>query len=202
MNSKTVQLISDNILSELEILLPANLTYHGVHHTIDVVQQSLAIAKREGVTKKDDLLLLQVAALYHDTGFLVTYQDHEQESCYKAMKELGLLHFSEANIAKICAMIQATKIPQKPTNLLEQILADADLDYLGRNDFQKISNTLQQEFISYGIVSNRLAFEKLQLLFFESHDYFTKSSQQLRGPVKKMHYKELKKTDLLRKKEQ
>ncbi|MEQ1797016.1 MAG: HD domain-containing protein [Lacibacter sp.] len=198
MTIETVQLISDKVLSELQTLLPENLSYHGVHHTIDVVKQSLAIAKREGVNKEEDLLLLQVAALYHDTGFLLTYKDHETESCNKAKKELPFFGFSEARIKKIGGMIEATRIPQKPRNLLEQIIADSDLDYLGRNDFQKISKTLQTEFISYGIVGSEKAFEELQLRFFESHEYFTKSSQKLRGHVKSLHYEELKKSDLLR----
>ncbi len=198
MTIETVQLISDKVLSELETLLPENLSYHGVHHTIDVVKQSLAIAKREGINQEEDLLLLQISALYHDSGFLITYKDHETESCHKAKRELSFFGFSEARIKKICGMIEATRIPQRPCNLLEQIIADADLDYLGRNDFQKISKTLQTEFISYGIVSNPKAFEELQLRFFESHEYFTKSSQQLRGPVKSLRYEKLKKSDLLR----
>jgi predicted metal-dependent HD superfamily phosphohydrolase len=198
MNMQMVQRLSDKVLSELETLLSEKLTYHGVHHTIDVMQQSLAIAKREGISAKEEFMLLQVSALYHDTGFLTTYRDHETESCKKAMKELPLFDFSAHQVKQICSLIQATRIPQQPTNLLEQILADADLDYLGRNDFQKISSTLQREFISYGIVNSPLAFEELQLRFFESHEYFTKSSQQLRGPVKKLHYEELKKSDLLR----
>ncbi len=198
MTIETVQFISDKVLSELKTLLPKNLSYHGVHHTIDVVKQSVAIAKREGVCREEDLLLLRISALYHDTGFLLTYNDHETESCNKAKKELPVFGFSEARIKKICAMIEATRIPQKPRNLLEQIIADADLDYLGRNDFKKISKTLQTEFISYGIVSTKKAFEELQLRFFESHEYFTKSSQKLRGPVKSLHYEELKKSELLR----
>lgn len=198
MTIETVQLISDKVLSELQTSLPENLSYHGVHHTIDVVKQSLAIAKREGISQEEDLLLLQVSALYHDTGFLLTYKDHETESCNKAKKELPLFGFSNAHIKKICGMIEATRIPQKPHNLLEQIIADADLDYLGRNDFKKISKTLQTEFISYAIVSSEKAFEELQLRFFESHEYFTKSSQKLRGPVKNLHYEKLKKSDLLR----
>jgi hypothetical protein len=193
MKIESVQLISDKVLSELETLLSEKLNYHGVHHTIDVVKQSLAIAKREGIKTKEDLLLLQVSALYHDSGFLVTYKEHETASCNKAKKDLPFFDFSTADISRICGMIEATRIPQKPHNLLEQIIADADLDYLGRNDFHHISKTLQTEFISYGIVSSPLAFEELQLRFFESHEYFTKSSQQLRGPVKKTHYEELKK---------
>jgi uncharacterized protein len=193
MKIETVQLISDKVLSELETLLSERLYYHGVHHTIDVVKQSLAIAKREGIKTKEDLLLLQISALYHDSGFLVTYKDHETASCSKARKELPFFDFSEPDITRVCGMIEATRIPQQPGNLLEEIIADADLDYLGRTDFQTISNTLQAEFISYGIVSSPSAFEELQLRFFESHEYFTKSSQQLRGPVKKLHYEELKK---------
>ena len=108
MTIETVQLISDKVLSELQTLLPENLSYHGVHHTIDVVKQSLAIAKRERITREEDLLLLQVSALYHDTGFLLTYKGHETESCKKVKRELPLFGFSEIHIKNICGMIEAT----------------------------------------------------------------------------------------------
>lgn len=185
MKEQKVQHLFDRVLYELKDGLSELLTYHSVHHTMDVIEQSIAIAVREGVTSTKDLLLIKVAALYHDTGFLFVYKGHEEEGCKKAREELPLLGFTTTEIDRICGMIMATKIPQQPTNLFEQILADADLDYLGRTDFKKLSSLLETEFIVYGIIDDKAAFEKLQLAFLSSHEYFTTSSQQLRSPVKK-----------------
>lgn len=185
MNEQTVQHLFDRVLSDLKDGLSENLTYHSVHHTMDVIEQTMAIAKREKISSTRDLLLLKVAALYHDTGFLFVYKGHEEESCTKAKKELPPLAFTATEIDRICGMIMATKIPQQPKNLFEQILADADLDYIGRTDFKQISSLLKAEFIHYGITKDNASFEKLQLDFLNSHEYFTKSSRQLRSPVKK-----------------
>ena len=46
----------------------------------------------------------------------------------------------------------ATEIPQNPKTHLEMIMCDADLDYLGRYDFETISNNLYTEFLDFGFV--------------------------------------------------
>nr|WP_294903190.1 HD domain-containing protein [uncultured Lacibacter sp.] len=186
-----VHILADRILTELRTGLSSRLTYHSVKHTLDVMEQAAAIAEREGVDNPHDLLLLKVAALYHDTGFLQQYKGHEEVSCTKAMHDLPLIGCTDQELERICGMIRATKIPQQPANLLEQILADADLDYLGRDDFETIGQQLMNEFIFFGITKNEASFEELQLHFFESHHYCTASSQKLRAPVKQQHYEAL-----------
>jgi predicted metal-dependent HD superfamily phosphohydrolase len=167
--------------------LDKHLTYHCKAHTEDVERQSLAIAAREGVQNSNDLLCLQVAALYHDTGFLNTYVQHEEESCKIFLADTIDMHFTNAQIETICGLIMATKVPQQPHSHLEQIICDADLDYLGRDDFAKIGDTLRLEFIHYGVVSDDAGWEKLQLKFLQNHRYHTASSQSLREPVKQQH---------------
>src|SRR5678816_3445426 len=73
-------------------------------------------------------------------------------------------------------MIMATKIPQTPHTLLEQIICDADLDYLGRNDFEPISRSLYKEFLTYKIIPEDIIWDHIQIKFFESHHYFTGTS--------------------------
>ena len=60
---------------------------------------------------------------------------------------------------QICGMIMATKIPQSPKNYLEQILCDADLDYLGRDDFYDIGGTLFKELKTYNVLDTEEALE-------------------------------------------
>jgi uncharacterized protein len=75
---------------------------------------------------------------------------------------------------------------------LEEILADADLDYLGRDDFFIIGETLYREFKTLGIVNNEEEWNQLQVRFLENHHYFTKTSVNLRQAKKEEHLKQVK----------
>ena len=99
--------------------------------------------------------------------------------------------FSDTEKADIQSLIMATKLPQSPKNHLEQIICDADLDYLGRDDFFIIGNNLRKEFLHYNIVANNEVWEKLQFNFLSNHQYFTESSRNLREPVKQQNFAKL-----------
>lgn len=179
------------ILDRLDRELPADLSYHCPQHTRDVVAASLRIGKREGF-HDGDLLLLETAALYHDAGFLHQYQNHEERSCAIVQEVLPQYGYSDRAITVLCEMIMATKIPQSPKSLLAEVLCDADLDYLGSEQFYPIGNTLFQEFMKYGILSDEKAWNRLQVRFLESHSYFTQTAIHERNPGKLRHLAEVK----------
>lgn len=172
--------------------LDPRLTYHCYDHTVDVLRQAERIAIAENITDKRLMLLIKVAALFHDTGFLYTYKDHEKKSCEILMENIGGSLFTAAEFDLMKGMIMATKVPQAPHSLPEMILCDADLDYLGRNDFELISEKLKEEFMVYGIIKNDEEWDKLQVKFFESHTYFTESSVAKRQAIKMQHLETLK----------
>ena len=183
--------IKQPILSRLEKELDPRLGYHNITHTLDVLEQAEVLAKQENVTDKHDLLLLKTAAVFHDSGFLFVYKNHEEKGCEIASESL-INVFSEGDIKKVCGMIMATKIPQTPNTLLEQIICDADLDYLGRNDFEPISRNLYNEFIIFKIIPEEIIWDHIQIKFFESHHYFTGSSISKRNGEKLKHLNILK----------
>ncbi len=129
------------ILKKLKRELPKNLTYHSAEHIKDVYRSAKILASMEGI-QGDELTLLLTAVLFHDSGFLRQQADHELISCEIVREHLPSYGYSEEQINRICGMIMATRIPQAPHNLLEEIICDADLDYLGRDDFFKIGNGL------------------------------------------------------------
>ena len=190
MSPERFEEIKKQQLAALQKDLPATLTYHNVFHTMDVLKQAEQIAYREGIAKHDDLLVLKTAALFHDTGFLYTYTGHEMKSCEIVRSTLHEL-CSRDDLDTVCSLIMATKIPQTPLSHLAQILCDADLDYLGRDDFWAISNTLRLEFLHYSIVQNNMEWEEKQLSFLLHHKYFTVTSRQLREGKKKLHIEKL-----------
>jgi predicted metal-dependent HD superfamily phosphohydrolase len=174
------------ILDKLKKDLPKNLTYHSLGHIKDVYKAAEDLAKLEKVTG-DDLTILLTAVLFHDSGFLIQQKEHERVGCELAALYLPDFGYSDEQIIRISGLIMATRIPQTPNNKLEKIICDADLDYLGRDDFFKIGNYLFDELCMYGIISTENEWNKLQVRFLESHRYFTTSAKKLRKAKKDEH---------------
>lgn len=177
------QTIHNIIIQKLKDELPQHLSYHSVAHVQDVIAAATEIAQQEGV-QGSDLILLRTAALFHDTGFLFGSKDHEERSCEIAQAHLPEYGYSQDQIDIIKGMIMATKIPQRPQNHLEQILADADLDYLGRDDFFTIGNKLYDELSMFGIINNERDWNLLQERFLEGHSYHTRTAMNTRNAKK------------------
>lgn len=176
--------VEEFVLSKLEDGLPDNLYYHNVKHTIDVVTQVELIGRSEGVGD-EDMLILKTSALFHDMGHLINYDTHEEESVKLARKILPEYHYDEKQIERICQLIIVTKMPPEPKNLLEEIICDADLDYLGRTDFVPVSINLYKELAERKKIDSILEWNQMQYKFIRNHHYFTKTAQKLREVNKK-----------------
>jgi class 3 adenylate cyclase len=171
--------LQEEILDKLEKELPKYLHYHNFKHTIDVVNQAELIGYGEGVDD-EDILLLKTAALFHDTGMIVGCENHEYYGTQIAREYLPSWKYTQDQIDKICTLIMATQLPPNPQNLLEKIMCDADLDYLGRTDFIPISNSLYDELIQSGQKISILDWNKNQVKFLTGHQYFTSTALRLR----------------------
>lgn len=179
------------ILAKLKKELPPQRTYHSLEHTLDVYASVIGIAEQEGVTG-EGLALLKIAALYHDAGFTVQDLDHEVAGCAIVREQLPRFGFTGPQIELICDMIMSTRIPQTPRNKLGRILCDADLDYLGRNDFERIGTTLFNEMRTYGVLKNEREWHELQVRFLERHRYFTSTNKKMREAEKQKHLEQVK----------
>jgi uncharacterized protein len=168
------------MLDTLTAQLSPKLTYHSVQHTRDVMKQADRIARSEGIDDEELLALIHTAACYHDAGFLYVYTDHETDSCQIATQHLPTFDYSPPQIEQICQLIRATRLPQTPTNLPEAILCDADLDYLGRDDYPSISQSLLTEWLAFGYLADSTKWLSIQRSFLSNHRYFTDTNQQLR----------------------
>lgn len=179
--------LKTSILNRLTEQLPSHLYYHGVHHTVDVLEAVQRLGDSESVSESD-MELLKVAALFHDSGFLENPSNHENIGCIYARRELPSYGYSASDIEKICGMIMATRYPQHPQNRLEEILCDADLDYLGRDDFFSIGKTLFEELKAAGRLSTEKEWNRLQVNFLSTHHYFTKTANETRNAAKEAHF--------------
>ncbi len=180
-----------HIMRVLEEQLSENLHYHSIRHTKDVTAAAERIALMEGITD-EDLFLLKSAASYHDAGFVEKYDQNEEIGMRMARETLPKYGYTKSQIDVIDGLIKATEIPQSPKTLLEEIMCDADLDYLGRDDFHQIADLLRKELREHGKINSDRLWDEIQVKFLTQHTYFTKSAIKMRQKKKMKHLEEIK----------
>ena len=180
-----------HIMKVLKKGLPPNLHYHGIHHTFDVVRAVERIAIMEGVMD-DDIFVLKSAATYHDAGFVEKYDNNEPIGARLAEEILPKYGYTEEQIEEVKKLIYATIIPHNPNSKLEKIICDADLDYLGRDDFFDIADSLRRELRDHGKIKSDRLWDEIQVKFLTQHQYFTKSAKKMRDAKKAEHLQVIK----------
>lgn len=174
----------DYALARLMTELPRELHYHSLWHTqSEVAPRALWLAQREGLSPTAQALI-STAALFHDIGFTETRAAHERVGARIAGQVLPTLGYTPTQIRIIQDIILATRIPQTPRTLLAQIVADADLDVLGREDFLVRNQALRRELAAVGATCTDVTWYAQQLQFLDQHHYFTKSARRDRATGK------------------
>ncbi|MCX7696474.1 MAG: HD domain-containing protein [Bacteroidales bacterium] len=179
------------LLNKLHYCLAPDLYYHGVQHTLSVMEAAELYAENEAIFGKERSILL-TAALFHDSGYLVRYENNESISvglCWTVLPEFG---YKNEDIQYIVKLIEATSVPQKPFDKLSKILCDADLDYLGRDDYFEMSCNLRKEWDAYGKKLSHDEWFNVQIKFLSSHKYFTHTAHVLREAKKLKHLRMIK----------
>jgi uncharacterized protein len=178
------------IIELLQQKLPAHFTYHSYEHTLHVYDNVEMIAKHEGVVGTE-LELLQMAALFHDIGFIEGREEHETRGCEIAKPYLQDWHYNNDQIALINGMIMATKIPQQASTQLERILADADLAYLGTDNYDEISDLLLKELRFFNPSLSEKEWLAIQIKFLQQHNYHTEYCRTFRDEAKQRNLAKL-----------
>jgi ligand-binding sensor domain-containing protein/class 3 adenylate cyclase len=179
-----------HIMRVLKEKLPSHLYYHGIHHTYDVVQAAERLALMEGITD-EQMFILKSAATYHDAGFVEQYAKNEPIGIRMAQEILPKYGYTEEQVEEVANLIRATIIPHNPQSHLEEIICDADLDYLGRDDFHEIADTLRRELREQGVINSDRGWDEMQVKFLNMHKYFTKSAVKMRQEKKEKHIQDI-----------
>jgi class 3 adenylate cyclase/predicted metal-dependent HD superfamily phosphohydrolase len=180
-----------HIIKVLEKGLSDKLHYHSIEHTKDVVKAVERLALMEGVTD-EGLFLLKSAATYHDAGFVEQYDKNEPIGARLAEEILPKYGYTEQHIQTIKELIFVTQIPHQPKNKLEEIICDADLDYLGRDDFHEIADRLRRELREHGKIDSDRKWDEIQVSFLTAHKYFTETAIKTRREKKLKNLDEVK----------
>src|SRR5512138_327754 len=174
----------DFVVRYLNENLDKRLYYHNLWHTLDVVESVGRLTELEQVSPHDTLLI-ETAALYHDTGMIQAYEGHEDVSSLFARETLPRFQYRPDEIEAISFLILATKLPTSVVSLHEMILCDADLDYLGREDYLVRSFQLKLEWNEIGFMKTGINdWLKYERNFLDAHNFYTSSARQLRGEGK------------------
>lgn len=167
--------------------------YHDFAHTLDVVRVCRQIGNIYSLTN-EEFEILEIAAWFHDTGYDKGAENHELRSSENAARFLDLHDFSQESIEAVINCIKATKMPQSPKNLIEQIICDADLSHLGEKSYWLRTARLRQEFAAaHNRVMNEEEWLDFELGFLTAHQYHTEVAKELFDKRKLKHILQLRK---------
>lgn len=187
---------ADHVEAFYEQHFTEELAFHDLSHIRNVVEvvQTLGTACELG---DEELEVLQLAAWFHDLGYYESPEGHEARSADLASGFLQAQGYPEAQIEKVRGCILATRMPQSPNNLMEQIICDADLSHLGNEHYWDRCSRLRQElFSARGINMSEPEWIDFEIDFLLRHRYHTEIARQLFSKQKNKHLKQLHKQKL------
>ncbi|MBI4547220.1 MAG: HD domain-containing protein [Ignavibacteriae bacterium] len=118
--------------------------YHNYNHTIETVAACEEIGDESNLSKSEQEIVA-VAAWFHDTGYTEDCENHEEKSVEIATRFLQQNNYPQEKIAQVASCIRATKVPQDPKNLLEEVICDADILHFGKKKFFQKSDLMRME---------------------------------------------------------
>lgn len=170
----------------------SKLVYHNLAHTQDVVKSTIQIANHYQLNEKDFFIVV-AGAWFHDTGYFEDPINHEQKGAELAIAFLKQKDVPADIMDQVMQLILSTKMPQRPTNQLENILCDGDLFHLGTKEFRKKGKLMHKEVeLLYNIDINKKSWRMKDIEFLESQEYHTDYCRLLLSDQKQKNIEELK----------
>ncbi|SEV97369.1 Pycsar system effector family protein [Chitinophaga arvensicola] len=193
-NNVIIDAARDYVLAQYQQHPRPNLVYHNLIHTQQVVQVAGQIAAHYRL-QDDELLAVYVAAWFHDAGYLLGEgKQHEENGAKEALQFLQQQQVPENVQTMVQGAIMATKMPQSPKTLVEQIVCDADLSHLGSKEFSDRNKLLRHEMeLTYQQEIPAIQWLTGNVTFLTQHHYWTDYAQTLFKQQKEENLAKLKK---------
>jgi predicted metal-dependent HD superfamily phosphohydrolase len=169
---------------------PVTITYHNLNHVKEVVK-AVEIIGRAVELRDEELEIVVLAAWFHDIGYHSGQAGHENKSAEIAKSFLLERGFPEGKTNRVIGCIEATRVPQKPSILLESIVCDADLFHLGSDKFEEKSDELWDELKIQGTDLSFFEWLKTSRDFIKSHKYHTSFARKNLDPKKEKNLHQL-----------
>lgn len=192
MDNSLYKKIQHYVTGLFETLDDDTLAFHNLKHTENVVDRTKEIAGHYHVNEKE-MLILYTAAWFHDTGYLFTEPSKHEVMSAEVMRKFMLDHTNDTElIDEIEQCIMATKSPRNPSNLLQQIICDADTYNLGTKEFKETNKRVRKECKLKTGHEDKLEFGKNTLNMLEQHQFYTTYCKDLLSVAKELNMKKLK----------
>jgi len=152
--------------------------YHNYQHTASVVAAAAELCTHYQLSDQK-VFIVKIAALFHDLGYLDDSNNHEAASMSLATKFLSQHQADPAVTEQVIACIEATKMPQKPQNLLQQIVCDADLSHFSTDSFADKSKQLRKETQTRcGFAISKEAWRHQTINLLQRHQFHTSYARE------------------------
>ncbi len=180
-----IQKTENYVISLLTKKLPGTFIYHNLSHTRSVVKFVKELIEAEKITEPATQIL-EIAAWFHDVGYIKSTKEHEKQSAEIARTFLEAEKIEESTIAKVVECILATAYGFVPRTQFEKILADADCAHLGNKSFSEVSELLREEWEQLGErVFNDIEWIEENINFLtQKHQFYTEYAQNNWQPTK------------------
>jgi len=132
------------VIKLLSEKLSNNFLYHNLSHTQRVVEKVKELAETAELTDNDTKKLL-IASWFHDTGFTINPNKHEEESVQIVTQFLKDHNADNDFIGDVAKLILVTKLNSKANSFLEKLIKDADCSHIGSKNYEEYSLLLQKE---------------------------------------------------------
>jgi len=167
------------------------LVYHNVKHTELVVHHAISLANHHPLSE-EQRFIIQIAAWFHDVGYLFDVSAHERAGAAEAARFLFALNTPQHIINEVEGAVMATRMPQKASSLVEKIVCDADLYHLGTEDFNEINKLVRKEkSLMYPNSFSKEEWLKRTIAMFEYHEFQTEYCQKHLGMQKQKNLDKL-----------
>lgn len=171
--------------------MPGTMLFHDLEHTSTVARFAIDIARASGL-KGADLLTVELAALFHDTGYAITYEGHEEESAKLASAWLKARKVPRSDIASVATLIKATRMHHVPRGPTQRVIRDADSAKAGQADFEEKGERLRRELEHHlGKRISTAAWRRENLSYLEAHKFHTPYAKHRFGTQKELNLQRL-----------
>ncbi len=171
--------LEEYTFDRLEAELPRGMYFHNAAQARQVYSHAGLLCKAEDLDL-EETLMIRTASLLAPLGYISSVENPEKQAAAIAMEVLQDYFYSEKQTNLISNLILSSKWPHAPRNLLEEIMADTSLEYLGRVDYINLYKLLFLEYNEYHKPMEIREWKELQISILGHHDYFTAGAKRLR----------------------
>ena len=171
--------------------LPSWAKYHTLNHTREVVASCAEIGAGMKLAPQEMEVVL-LAGWFHDAGYVDGAEGHEERGAEIAEKFLRSEGYAAHRIQEVVGCIRATKLPQRPTTVMQEVVCDSDISNIGGDAFRAHSDALRAEWeLRAGIPFTEEEWLKKNIEFVNGFRFHTSFAQARYGKTREKNLREL-----------